>query len=146
MVISTQAAFHMFVDLLGQFAQAVAGGGVDFDGELLAGAVAADAVGARAPAGLARGGRGRGWGRRGSAAGPWRSQGSRRFTQLSATGCMPSKQAVDQGLAVDGDEQGAADADVGQDRVLDLEVDVLVGEAGLEDVFELVGVGLPAAR
>ena len=49
------------------------------------------------------------------------------------------EQALRQGLAVDRVEQRAAGAQIGEDRVVDLQVDVLVGQRRLEDVGELVG-------
>ena len=125
--------------LLLQLAQAVAGGGAELDRQRLAGGVAADPVAARLPAGL-------------------RQQRLRlggiirvgrnvlavvRLERIDPGGgdrLLPLEQLLHHRLAIDRHQQRLAHAQVGQDRVVLLQIDVLVGQARLEDVVELVGM------
>ena len=55
-------------------------------------------------------------------------------------GLFAFEQALAQRLAVGGMEQGAADADVGQDRIVEPHIDVLVKQSRFVDDLVLVAV------
>ena len=126
-------------DLLDQFARAVAGGGADGQGQGFAGGVMAHAVAQVRPAGLVEQGGGL-VGVVGVGADRRVVDPVERTDRDMGRRLLAAEELLAQGHAVQGMEQGPADPLVPQDGVLQVQVDVLVDQAGLVGDVEAVAV------
>jgi hypothetical protein len=128
-------------DLLDQFARTVAGGGPEIEPQGLAAGVRADPARSQWPAGLLEQ---RAGARR--VVGPDRQIGGahpiERAHEAVGHRLAAVEQLTGQELAVDGQEERTPDPDVGEDRVVEPQIDVLVDEPGHVDHAEPVAVPL----